>query len=196
MKTPNLITIARIILSPIFLIIFSIDSLWSIIVCILIAGLMELSDYLDGMIARKNKQISDFGKLMDPFADSISRFTIFLSFLSAGLAPVWLIAIFFYRDTLVSIVRVFAMKEGVVVSARSSGKLKAVVQAICIFIVLFMLLFQKLSLFTILTCGSNFTIILTGAISLAAIVTLWSAIDYWKANNTLIVKAMKINPDQ
>ena len=143
MKAPNILTVSRFILAPVFVVFFLFHTTWSLVICILIAAIIELTDFLDGRLARRNKQITDFGKLMDPFADSVSRFSIFISFLSAGLAPVWIIVIFFYRDTLVSVVRVFSMKEGVVVAARRSGKTKAWVQAFAIFFVLFILLFQK-----------------------------------------------------
>ncbi len=192
MKPPNILTLSRIALSPIFILFFLINTSWSILVCIVIAALIELTDFLDGKLARRNRQISDFGKLMDPFADSISRFTIFLSFLSADLAPVWLIVIFFYRDSLVSVVRVFSMKEGVVVAARQSGKTKAWVQAVTIFLVLFILYFQKLSLFGSLLTPPNHIYLTTVIIAVAAVVTLWSAFDYWKANKDIVISAMKI----
>jgi len=150
---------------------------------------------LDGQLARRNRQITDFGKLMDPFADSVSRFSIFISFLSAGLAPVWIIIIFFYRDTLVSVVRVFSMKEGVVVAARQSGKTKAWVQATAIFLVLFILLFQKLGVFPSLLSPPNHILLTTAIISIAAVVTLWSAIDYWKANKEVVYLAMRIREE-
>ena len=122
MKLPNILTVSRIFLSPLFIIAFMFETLSSYIICFFLALIIELSDMFDGFFARRNKQTSDFGKLMDPFADSISRFSIFLCFLSADLAPLWVIAIFFYRDTLVSIIRVFSVLEGFVVSARQSAE--------------------------------------------------------------------------
>ncbi len=190
MKLPNQLTLFRIVLSPVFIVFFSLGSAWSLMVCILIAALFEISDFLDGMLARKYEQVTDFGKLMDPFADSISRFTIYLCFLGAGLAPIWMIAVFFYRDVLVSVIRVFSIKSGVVVSARRSGKIKAWIQAISIFTVLFVLVFNHLNYFQTLLTPKSSSFIIQGAITLAMLVTLWSALDYWNGNKTMVIKAL------
>ncbi|MBN2410802.1 CDP-diacylglycerol--glycerol-3-phosphate 3-phosphatidyltransferase [candidate division KSB1 bacterium] len=190
MIKPNTLTLIRIAATPPFLLFYWLDTTWSLFVCLLLYIVFEITDFLDGNIARRSNMVSDFGKLMDPFADSISRFTVFLCFLSSHLAPVWIIAIFFYRDVFVSVVRVFSMKEGVVVAARKSGKTKAWVQAIAIFGVLFILIFQKMDIlpkpFIVL-----FNIPLaTELIFLASIVTLWSAIDYWIGNKSIVINSM------
>jgi CDP-diacylglycerol--glycerol-3-phosphate 3-phosphatidyltransferase len=82
------------------------------------------------------QQTSNLGKILDPLADSVSRFTIFLGFLVQGYASVWAIACIFWRDSIVSTVRILAASQGVIVSARFSGKLKAVVQGISICVIL------------------------------------------------------------
>ncbi len=192
LKAPNILTLVRIAISPVYLICFEIHTLAAYLVCLFIAIIIELTDLFDGIIARKNNLITDFGKLMDPFADSISRFSIFMSFLSANLAPLWMIAIFFYRDVLVSVIRVFAMKEGVVVAARKSGKTKAWAQAICTFVILILLIMQKAA---VLPPGigepAAFRRISTTIIAIVSLVTLWSAYDYFKANKQLIYIALK-----
>jgi CDP-diacylglycerol---glycerol-3-phosphate 3-phosphatidyltransferase len=190
MKMANILTIARILLSPVFILFFIQKSLLGYSVCLLVAIAIEITDFLDGKIARKYQQISDFGKLMDPFADSIARFSIFLSFMSIKLAPVWMVAIFFYRDVLVSVIRVFSMKEGVVISARRSGKTKAWVQAVCIFTVLFWLLGDKLQILPIPLIYFSGILLPTWVIGIAALVTLWSGLDYWIANKGMVYIAM------
>lgn len=192
LEAPNILTLVRIAISPVFLICFEIHTLAAYLICLFIAIIIELTDLFDGILARKNNQITDFGKLMDPFADSISRFSIFMSFLSAGLAPLWMIAIFFYRDVLVSVIRVFAMKEGVVVAARKSGKTKAWAQATSTFAVLILLILQKAALLPP-SIGDPlvFRRISTTIIGLTSLVTLWSAYDYFSANKKMIYIAMK-----
>jgi len=187
---PNTLTLIRIAGSPLFLLFYWLDTVWSLIVCIFLFGVFEITDLLDGPLARRNNQVSDFGKLMDPFADSIARFTIYLCFLSSGLAPVWIIAVFFYRDVLVSVVRVFSMKEGVVVAARKSGKIKAWGQALSILGVLIILFFQKLGLL-----ATPFIVWLdiplaTQLIFIASLITLWSAVDYWSGGKKIVINAM------
>jgi len=192
LNPPNTLTLVRILISPIFLFCFTVHTLGAYILCFLLAVIIELSDYFDGIIARKSNQITDFGKLMDPFADSIARFTIFLCFLSAGLAPLWMIAVFFYRDVLVSVVRVFSMRQGIVVAARKSGKTKAWVQAVSTFLVLFLLILPRANMLPpSLAADAAFKRKTMAIIGVAMLVTLWSAIDYWRHNHHAIDVAMR-----
>ncbi len=89
---------------------------------------MEISDILDGYVARKTNSVTDFGRYLDPVADSMSRLTVFLAFLVVGLIPFWMYLIFLYRDLVVTLIRFICAKKGVVVSARPSGKIKAIIQ--------------------------------------------------------------------
>ncbi|MBD3319742.1 MAG: CDP-diacylglycerol--glycerol-3-phosphate 3-phosphatidyltransferase [Chitinivibrionales bacterium] len=135
MIIPQMLTLSRIIFAPVFsyLFIYSFKSenpallLW---LSVAMLTLVEISDALDGFFARKLKQVSDFGKLFDPMADSLSRLTVFLGFLVAGIIPLWMFLIFLYRDIFVSGLRMRCLMKGMVVSARVSGKLKAIIQAI------------------------------------------------------------------
>ncbi len=190
MITPNTLTIIRIALTPLFMLFFMIDSVWSLWVFMILFGISELTDLLDGKLARQMDMVSDFGKLMDPFADSISRFTIFLCFLSAGYAPVWVIAIFFYRDVLVSIIRVFAIKSGIVVAARTSGKIKAWIQFLAILGVMLIVIGQKMMLLPATINGPFDIPAVTIIIFLASMGTLWSGVDYWLGNKTSVLSAM------
>jgi len=191
MNVPNTITLVRIFGTPLFILFFLLDSVWSIAICLGLLILFEISDFVDGHLARSLDQVTVFGKLMDPFADSISRFTVFLCFLSADLAPVWLVAIFFYRDIFVAIVRVFAMREDVVVSARISGKIKAWAQAIATISVVTMILAQKLALVPQPFFAFENILVSEVLVFIAAMVTLWSGIDYWNGNKHIILKSMQ-----
>ena len=126
----NLLTFWRIAGSPLFIVLFLTDSLWTKVAALALAISFELSDLFDGMLARRHDDASDFGALFDPFADSVSRFTIFLCYLQAGYAHIWMVAIIFFRDSLVSFLRVLCARRNVVLSARISGKAKAVVQGL------------------------------------------------------------------
>ncbi len=192
MNIANSLTISRMVLAPIFIVVFSFQSLWAYISCFVLSIIIEMTDFFDGKIARRYKQMSDFGKLMDPFADSISRFTIFLCFLSAGLAPLWMIAIFFYRDVLVAIVRVFSMQQGILVASRKSGKTKAFLQAICILLVLAALILKKMGIEAeYIANDASFQRLTTSIIGVAALITLWSGFDYWSANKRSVMLALK-----
>lgn len=137
MGLPNIITAIRIIISPLFFCIFYIPhwldstSLVSVLFLWLIFAIIELTDLVDGQVARKTGQISDTGKLLDPFADSLSRLTYFLCFTIAGIMEVWVFLIILYRDLGVSFIRLLMSRRGIAMQARITGKVKAWVYAIC-----------------------------------------------------------------
>ncbi len=103
---------------------------------VLTVVLIELSDAFDGIVARARNEVTSFGKIFDPICDSLSRQTIFLSFMIVGIIPMWMFLIYLYRDGLMSFIRVMAASSGNVLAARPSGKLKAIFQAIGTFLVL------------------------------------------------------------
>lgn len=96
----------------------------------------ELTDAFDGFAARKMNLVSEVGKVLDPFADSIYRLTIFTTFVALRYIPFWMLLIFIYRDSLASFVRILSARKGTMMAARISGKIKAIVQATGMFVVL------------------------------------------------------------
>lgn len=134
MKVSNRFTFARVLFAPIFYIIFNLpvwldsDVLKIISACIMIPSLVffELTDYWDGHYARKYGEVSDFGKIFDPFADVILNLTVFLCAVSAGYMPVALFVLIFYREFCQNFLRMIAMGNGVAVAARMGGKIKTV----------------------------------------------------------------------
>jgi CDP-diacylglycerol---glycerol-3-phosphate 3-phosphatidyltransferase len=140
-RVANLLTLSRIALSPVFVWAFlqghvNGHSAWAQWTALATALSFELTDAFDGWVARARNEVSDFGKILDPLADSISRFTVFLCFLVAGYADVWSVAIIFWRDAVVATLRVLSAGQHVVLAARTWGKGKAVVQAVAIISIL------------------------------------------------------------
>ena len=131
MSLANIFTTSRIIMSPIFLIIYflpeymGINNFASVIILWILFILMELSDLFDGMAARATNTVSDLGKVFDPFADVVSRMTYFLCFTKSGIMPVLVFAIIMYREFIILFIRILAMKKGFAMGARAGGKLKA-----------------------------------------------------------------------
>lgn len=136
MKIPNILTLCRLLGAPLFLWAFLSDGVMGRWWALALVITFEVTDLLDGFVARRFEQISQLGKILDPLADSVSRFTVFLGFLALGYADVWAIALIFYRDSIVSTVRILAASQGVIVSARWSGKVKAIVQGTAIVVIL------------------------------------------------------------
>ena len=142
MSIPNLLTLFRLGSAPLFLAIFIgsgkngflsdyLEPQTGLWLCLAVIILSETSDILDGIIARKLNQVSDFGKILDPYADSTFRLSVYFSFASQAHGkwiPLWMVMILFYRDLLVTVIRNFGVERREFVSARASGKIKAVAQ--------------------------------------------------------------------
>jgi len=140
-RVANLLTLSRIALSPVFVWAFlqghvGGSASWARWTALAVALSFELTDAFDGWVARRRNEVSDFGKILDPLADSISRFTVFLCFLVAGYADVWSLCVIFWRDSVVSVLRVVCAGQDIVLAARTWGKAKAVVQAVGILAIL------------------------------------------------------------
>ncbi|MFP4165410.1 MAG: CDP-alcohol phosphatidyltransferase family protein [Chitinispirillaceae bacterium] len=194
MNLATLLTASRVAIAPIFAYVFvtgygSMETGW-IWICLALAVLIELSDLLDGTLARGRGEVTDFGKVFDPVADSVSRQTIFISFMVSGIIPLWMYLIFFYRDAFMQLLRIVCASSGIVLAARKSGKTKAVLQGIATFGVLIVLLLINYGAawmpVEILGFHTGFWVML-----FPAIFTLLSVIDYIIPNRALIAKMMK-----
>jgi CDP-diacylglycerol--glycerol-3-phosphate 3-phosphatidyltransferase len=164
--------------------------LWA---CIVVGSLSELSDILDGILARKLNQVSDFGKLLDPYADSTFRLSCYFSFASQAHGkwiPLWMVMILFYRDLLVTVIRTFGVERRIFVHARSSGKIKAIAQGTVVFVTLAVAIwFGEESVAYDAPPGHQVTSIAHTLMWVVTAVTLWSAWDYFWANRELFSKA-------
>jgi len=185
MTLPNRLTVLRIILSPVFLLFFFIDTFLPIsplaavsVVAVLFAAI-ELTDLLDGYFARKLDQTTDLGKVLDPFADSLSRLTYFLCFTFAGFMPIWVFVLILYRDLGVSFIRLLMAKRGVVMPARLSGKIKAVIYAAAGLAGVLFFFFLKSGL--VPGMNAPLRMIVHVLLYAAGGVALWSLIDYSSA---------------
>ena len=139
----NGVTILRVLLLPGFVIAFLYGGKSGLWTATAFAVFFELTDSFDGFLARRFSLVSSVGKLLDPLADTLCRFTIFLTFMSVGLLPLWMIIILFFRDMIVAYIRVGAALMNVVMASRTSGKIKAIIQAIGIFVALAALLMKE-----------------------------------------------------
>lgn len=94
--------------------------------------LASFTDYLDGFLARKNNQITSFGKIFDPLADKFLVSSVLILFAIQARIPSWLIIIFIGRDLIVDGMRVFAASNNIDVSANIWGKIKTFLQMFAI----------------------------------------------------------------
>ncbi len=135
---PNQLTTIRLGLILPILISQQINTTISLIVCFALVICHEILDIADGRLARSTRQVTDFGKLYDPFVDSLCRFALFLGFFGSGWGvSLWMVYTLFARDITVAYVRVYAAHSGVIVAARWSGKyIKAIPQVLAQLVVL------------------------------------------------------------
>ncbi|MCL2804416.1 MAG: CDP-diacylglycerol--glycerol-3-phosphate 3-phosphatidyltransferase [Treponema sp.] len=127
MNLANQLTLFRIILAPVFFVIYFLPHAgWSIPVLWAIFVVSEITDFFDGFAARKLNLTSDFGKLFDPFADTLVQITYFLCFVIDGIFPAILLVLVIYREFGILFLRNLMLKKGITLGARMSGKIKTV----------------------------------------------------------------------
>jgi len=132
LNLPNILTIVRILLVPPLVVVLLTkipDKEWWGLGLFLLAALM---DFLDGYLARRRKQVTRLGTLLDPAADKILMSAAFISLVELGLAPAWIVVVIIAREFAVSSLRTFASAEGLVIAAGVSGKIKTIVQIIAV----------------------------------------------------------------
>jgi CDP-diacylglycerol---glycerol-3-phosphate 3-phosphatidyltransferase len=143
---PNAITVGRIILAPVVGLLLFVPTFTARFVAWILFLVAAFSDLWDGHLARKYGWISDFGKFVDPIADKLLLVATFLPFyilsqriadphgqlIAIGSLPLWILLVVFGRELLITLVRSYAARQGTVIAAGASGKLKAVFQNIFI----------------------------------------------------------------
>lgn len=130
------VTLARIPLAVAFAVVLlsSARPATSVLVaCSVILALSEVTDVLDGQLARRLGVVSETGAMLDPYSDSVSRLIVYWSLAGAGLALSFVPLVMGIRDVTVAYCRITWVRQGKSVSARWSGKLKAVVQGLAAF---------------------------------------------------------------
>lgn len=198
MNLPNKLTIFRILLVPIMVIIPYLNisevflqipiSYW---IMGLIFALASYTDHLDGKLARKNNQITAFGKFADPLADKILVLAAMLIFVEANSLPAWIPIIVLFREFVVSGYRLIAVeKGGKVIAASIWGKIKTVSQMIAI--LLMFININNSNIFGVFIKGNLTGIelivnILTTIFMLISVVaTIFSGWDYVKNGKDLL----------
>ena len=135
-NAPNILTLIRMILIPIFVMFYFINipnwNIWAAIIFIVAA----VTDWLDGYLARKHNQVTNFGKLWDPIADKLLVTAALLMLMAWGKVGFVVVLIIVGRELIIGGVRSLAASKGVVMAADKSGKLKTVVQFIAVIILL------------------------------------------------------------
>jgi CDP-diacylglycerol--glycerol-3-phosphate 3-phosphatidyltransferase len=176
LNLPNILSIIRILLVPPLVVVLLTkipDKEWWGLGLFLLAALM---DFLDGYLARRRKQVTRLGTLLDPAADKILMSAAFISLVELGLAPAWMVVVIIAREFAVSSLRTFASAEGLVIAAGVSGKIKTIVQIIAVAL---LIIYNQLGEFRHLAPISLWV---------ALAITIYSGIEYFVRFGRLILR--------
>lgn len=139
MNLPNSLTVSRIFLVPLLVVVLltkfegrQILGVPKEIVGAAIFGLASLTDWLDGYLARRRKQITTLGQVIDPLADKLLTSAALISLVQMDLAPAWMVAVIIGREFAVTALRSLAYARGVAIAASPLGKIKMVAQVVAI----------------------------------------------------------------
>ena len=170
--TANGITASRLFAAPICIWWLTAESnflIWCSLVLMLAA---EATDFVDGYVARSTARVTNFGKILDPMADTIYHSSVFVAFVINGWMPVWMFAIIVWRDLTVSYLREIAETQSETLGARMSGKIKAAVQGMAQIILVLMVAMNGIDSF------APYSITAQSILYIVVAVTIFSLCDY------------------
>lgn len=181
MTGPTYLTIARMVLSVVFVVFALLPDTWAKIAALIIFVIAAITDKIDGIWARKSKTVTDLGAFLDPLADKMLINLAFLVLVYLGVVPLWVFAVILVRDFAVDGMRMMSAREGITISASFYGKLKTTVQMVALIILLLNLIVNL----------EFFTIIGNIALYLALALTVFSGADYLTQGYKKVIKQQK-----
>lgn len=190
LNVPNILTIARIFITPVFLAVILMDNLpHKFLIACIIFSIGSITDAIDGHLARKNNQITNFGKFLDPIADKILTTSALLAFMSMGFCNIWIVMLVLTREFAIASVRMIAAAGGVVIPANIWGKIKTVSQMT--FTILIMLLGETWEIISntnkvLFEKLPDLSLISNGLLWITAILTVISGIIYLNDSKKII----------
>lgn len=199
-NAPNIITMSRIAVTPLYLIFIFRPELWAKWTAGLLFAWGAISDYLDGYLARKYNLNSNFGALMDPLADKVLILAVFGSFIWLHLVPAWMVVIITAREFLITGLRQIAESRGIIIAASRSGKHKTISQIVAISVILAILCARataagyQMNWESFINGLGNWGPWLNGFMDYgpywlmfyATVMSVWSGVDYLIRNRTVL----------
>lgn len=169
MNLPNMLTILRILLIPIFIIVLLVDTPRYDLIALGIFILAAFTDTLDGYLARKWKQVTKLGIILDPLADKILITAAMIILVELGRMSGWIAIVIIAREFAVTGLRAVKAEEGIIIPASNLGKLKTVTQMLAVMLLITPSLYQP---YINLPLG-------IWAMYIAVIITILSGIEYF-----------------
>ena len=179
-NTPNKLTVLRVLLVPLFLVFLLVGQIPAhYLLALIVFVVASATDSLDGHLARKNDQVTTFGKFLDPLADKILVLSAMISFIEIGLCGSLVVVIMIAREFMVTSLRLVAVSgDGTVIAAGLLGKVKTVVQMVSVVLILILCM---LSEWSILPAGISVPVIAESLMWISAILSVVSGAQYiWK----------------
>lgn len=178
MTGPTYLTILRMLLSVAFMVFATLPDTWAKITALVIFIVASITDKIDGIWARKTKQVTDLGAFLDPLADKMLVNLAFLVLTYLGVVPLWVFAVILIRDFAVDGMRMMAARSKITIAASFYGKLKTTVQMIALIILLLNLIINN----------DVISILGNVALYLALALTIFSGADYLIKGRKVIIK--------
>jgi len=136
MNIPNSLTLLRIVLIPVFVVVLLVKIPYGDYFAALIFVVAAFTDSLDGYLARKWKQVTKLGIILDPIADKLLITAALISLVELGKIPGWIAIVILGREFAVSALRAVKAEEGIIIPASSLGKLKTISQIVAVLLVI------------------------------------------------------------
>lgn len=195
MNIPNRLTVLRLILVPVFFIAYSLTGWFgpgvaavSTVLMLLCYATAEITDLIDGKIARRYHLVTDLGKVMDPFADTLSHLTFFVCFMDKGIMPAWCFIIIMWREFSILFLRMLLIKQGgKAMPANIWGKSKTCLYAFTSILSILFIVLE--TFFDISSSIDAWHTVLNVFFALSAVASLMSFVTY--LNNVIRTKALK-----
>ncbi len=179
MNLPNTLTLSRIFFVPLLVAVLlrkgsiEVDAGWVTFtrewIALLIFLTAALTDLLDGYLARRRRQVTTIGKLLDPIADKVLISAAFISLVELDRVPAWMVVLIVSREFAVSALRYVALTEGVTIAASDLGKTKMVAQVVAV------------SLLLMAPYSPLIDTLAYISLWLVVLITIWSMVDYFRS---------------
>ncbi|MFH1790805.1 MAG: CDP-diacylglycerol--glycerol-3-phosphate 3-phosphatidyltransferase [Candidatus Omnitrophota bacterium] len=143
MTLANKLTVLRIVMAFVFIVCLFAQGIIAKCLALAVFIAAALTDYLDGYLAKKRNEITDFGMIMDPIADKVLTLSAFIGFVEMGIVPAWMVVIIISRELIVTGIRIAAFAGGRVIAAGKGGKHKTVFQIFSILTILVFIVFKE-----------------------------------------------------
>lgn len=194
---PNILTIGRILLTPIFIICLFYEAPLAKPMALIVFIVASVTDAWDGYIARKKGLVSKTGAFLDPLADKILVSSAFISFAIMGKIPYWMAALIIFRDLFVTGLRMLFLSRGISLVTSKIAKFKTVAQVIAIHFVLIYLALKALALMNVeaITSTIDSFRLIYYTVFLVTLFTAYTGLSYLYINRTTIRKFITTTRD-